>query len=213
MTSSGWPGSRPGGDANSGWPGPAGPPPPPTSGSGWGATPPGAGWGGAQSAGGSGGSSGGGWSGAGGQGAQRPGAASFQGPDWSGATGAAQSAGGPAGSWTPPAAGDADASVDARPPMMWLWAAIAGPVIGVALIFAKGWGWNVAGWAAAVVLGLGLLVVFTSVDLRRRTSPWYLARPGVVGGLRLAVAAGAIIVAGIHAYLLADYIARLDWWA
>lgn len=192
MTTSGWPGGSPG-------PGPG-----QGSGSGWGATPPGAGWGGAQSAGGSGGGSG--WPAGGPSGP--PSAPGFAGPDWS----SSAPAGGPAGSWTPPASGPEPAG-DARPPMVWLWAAIAGPLIGVALIFLPGWGANVAGWAAAVVLGLGLLVVFTSVDLRRRASPWYLARPGIVGALRLAVAAGAIIVAGIHAYLLADFIARLDWWA
>jgi hypothetical protein len=100
-----------------------------------------------------------------------------------------------------------------RPPLLWLALGIVGPVIGIGLLFLHGWVYNVAGWAVAIVLGLGLLVVFTSIDLRRRASPWYLARPGVVAALRLVVAGAAIVVAGVHAYFFADYIARLDIWA
>lgn len=201
MTSSGWPTSGSGGSGPTpGWGSGQGVP-------GQGAAAPGnntsgaGGWQGAQSASGPGGGSG--WQSAGSAGQAAP--QVFSGNDWTSQGQAVEPS-----TWTPAGGDD---RVAARPPMVWLWAAIAGPVIGAALLLLHGWGWNVAGWAAAVVVGLGLLVVFTTVDLRRRLNPWYLARPGIVSALRLGVAVLAIAVAGVHAYLLADDIARLDMWA
>ncbi|MTD14977.1 hypothetical protein GIS00_13615 [Nakamurella sp. YIM 132087] len=152
----------------------------------------------------------GGW----GQGGTSAGFGSSGGSGWGGAPGSATPAAPPGwAAGSPAPAGSGDPGTATRPPLGLLWAAIAGPMIGAVLLVLSGWGWNVAGWALAVVGGLGMLVVFTSIDLRRRASPWYLARPGSVAGLRLAVAAAAIVVAGVHAYLLADFVARLDVWA
>ena len=95
---------------------------------------------------------------------------------------------------------------------MWLYVGFVGPLLGIGLLFLSGWMWNVVGWFVSIAFGMGMLVVFTGADLKRRANPWYLAQPGLVAGLRLAVAVASIVVAGIHAYLLADYIARLDVW-
>ena len=96
--------------------------------------------------------------------------------------------------------------------MLWLYLGFIGPLLGIGLLFLSGWVFHVLGWLVSIALGLGMLVVFTGADLRRRANPWYLAQPGMVGILRLAVAVASIAVAGVHAYLLADYIARLDVW-
>lgn len=184
-------------------PSPATPSSPAPSGSGWGSGATSAGFG----------ASGSGW-GSGGPGAapsswpRGPGSAA---PAPGGTATTQWSAGGagPAGWGSATEAGD---PAKARPPLGWLWGALAGPLAGALLLFLHGWKWNALGWALAVLVGFGLLVVFTTVDLRRRASPWYLSQPGLVAGLRLSVAGAALLVAGIHAYLLADYIARLDVW-
>lgn len=102
--------------------------------------------------------------------------------------------------------------VTTKPPIGLLVAGLAGPILSAAALMLHGWVWNVVGWLVAFGVGFGLLVLFTTVDLKRRNNPAYLALP-VARPLRLVLVVLALVVAGIHAYLLADYVARLDMWA
>jgi hypothetical protein len=63
-------------------------------------------------------------------------------------------------------------------------------------------GWLVAGPAA-----IGLLALFVSIDNGRRANPWYAASPLVDWGRRLLILLSLVAV-GLHAWTIADYIAR-----
>ena len=69
-----------------------------------------------------------------------------------------------------------------------------------------------AGWLIAIFGSVGALAVFTTIDLRRRASRWYVDQPGLLAGLRVGVLVIGLVVAGFFAYFIADVVARMDWW-
>ncbi|GAA2014621.1 hypothetical protein JL107_08580 [Nakamurella flavida] len=116
-----------------------------------------------------------------------------------------------------------DQSADPGPPSfgsgspvtapVWLLAlGVVVPLLALPLALLSGLAAHVAGWAIAIGGSLGALAAFTVVDLRRRSSRWYVDRPGLLGALRVAVLLLGFVVAGAFAYLIADAVARLDWW-
>jgi hypothetical protein len=68
-------------------------------------------------------------------------------------------------------------------------------------------------WAVATAGSVGMLAAFTLADLKRRNDLRYVDHPGMLAGLRIAVLAVGLVVAGVFAYFIADAVARLDWWA
>ncbi|MGY1619065.1 hypothetical protein ACI797_20170 [Geodermatophilus sp. SYSU D00691] len=81
------------------------------------------------------------------------------------------------------------------------------------LVFLDGWGWHVLGWAAATLITAALLIVATLQDTRRRASAFYLRRDGMVRALRAGALLLALGAAASHAWLFADWFARLPVFA
>jgi hypothetical protein len=104
-------------------------------------------------------------------------------------------------------------STDAGPPLALLSAAVIAPIVTVPLLFTTGWGWHVLGWAVATLVTAALLIVSTLQDTRRRASAFYLRRDGLVRGLRGAALVLALLAAAAHAWLFADWFARLPVFA
>jgi hypothetical protein len=145
-----------------------------------------------------------------------------------------QTPGGPAGGYSPVPDSNRGAGFDATPfltgatglgpssgpagstigPSTWmLVAAVIIPVATVPLLFVPGAAINLVGWAVAIFGSLGFLTAFTVVDLRRRVSRWYVDRPGLLAGLRIAAIVAGVVIASCHAYWIADAVARWDRWA
>jgi hypothetical protein len=102
---------------------------------------------------------------------------------------------------------------DAGPPLLLLGASAVVPLVTVPLLFMEGWGWHVLGWAVATLVTAALLIVATVQDTLRRASIFYLRRDGVVRGLRGAALVLALLAAAAHAWLFADWFARLPVFA
>ena len=102
---------------------------------------------------------------------------------------------------------------DAGPPLVLLGAAVAVPLVTVPLIFMDGWGWHVLGWGVATLVTAALLIVATLQDTRRRASAFYLRRDGLVRALRGGALVFALLAAAAHAWLFADWFARLPVFA
>ncbi len=100
-----------------------------------------------------------------------------------------------------------------RPPLALLGAALLAPLVTLPLLFLDGWGWHVLGWAVATFGAAALLIVATLSDTRRRASAWYLGRDGLVRTLRLGTVVLALLAAGAHAWLFADWFSRLEVFA
>jgi hypothetical protein len=94
-----------------------------------------------------------------------------------------------------------------------LLAGLIVPILTVPLLFVSSLPVNFLGWAIAIFGSLGFLTAFTVVDLRRRISRWYVDRPGLLAGLRVTVIVVGVVIAGAHAYFIADAVARWDVWA
>ena len=104
-------------------------------------------------------------------------------------------------------------AADAGPPLALLGAAVVAPVVTVPLLFTGGWGWHVLGWAVATLVTAVLLIVGTLQDTRRRASAFYLRRDGLVRALRGTALVLALLAAAAHAWLFADWFARLPMFA
>ena len=94
-----------------------------------------------------------------------------------------------------------------------LVAGVIVPLATLPLLLVRSLPVNFLGWGIAIFGSLGFLTAFTIVDLRRRISRWYVDRPGLLAGLRISVIVAGVVIAGCHAYLIADAIARWDQWA
>ena len=94
-----------------------------------------------------------------------------------------------------------------------LLAGLIVPILTLPLLLVSNLPINFLGWAVAIFGSLGFLAAFTVVDLRRRMSRWYVDRPGLLAVLRVSVIVVGVVIAGCHAYLIADAIARWDVWA
>jgi len=99
------------------------------------------------------------------------------------------------------------------PPTWMLVAGVIVPLATLPLLLVRSLPVNFLGWGIAIFGSLGFLAAFTVLDLRRRISRWYVDRPGLLAGLRISVIVAGIVIAGCHAYLIADTIARWDQWA
>lgn len=99
-----------------------------------------------------------------------------------------------------------------NPPIAILLVGLALPLASIALLFVDGLAAHVIGWLIAIFGSIGALAAFTALDLRRRSSGWYVDRPGVLAGLRVAVLLTGLVVATCFAYLIADAVARWDVW-
>ncbi len=99
-----------------------------------------------------------------------------------------------------------------NPPIPILLVGLALPLASIVLLFADGLAAHIIGWLIAILGSIGALAAFTAVDLRRRSSGWYVDRPAVLGGLRVAVLLTGLVVATCFGYLIADAVARWDVW-
>jgi hypothetical protein len=104
-------------------------------------------------------------------------------------------------------------SASRRPPLALLLGAVAAPLVSLPLLLLDGWGWHVLGWAVATFVAAALLIAATLEDTRRRASAWYLGNDALVSGLRLAAVVLALGAAAAHAWLFADWFARLEMFA
>lgn len=97
---------------------------------------------------------------------------------------------------------------------MWLLIlSIVIPLATVPLLFVQDKLWvNIVGWAVAIFGSLGFLTAFTVIDMRRRTSRWYVDQPGLLAALRIAALAIGLVAAGCQAYQIADAVARWNVW-
>jgi hypothetical protein len=95
------------------------------------------------------------------------------------------------------------------PPTALFAAAVAAPVVSLALLPLSGWGWHVLGWVVATFVTAGLLIVATLQDTRRRASVWYTGSDGLIRGLRTGAVVLALLAAAAHAWLFADWFSRL----
>jgi hypothetical protein len=93
------------------------------------------------------------------------------------------------------------------------------PLLSIAGLFVEivpgetiGWVVAIAGWAIAIGGSVGLLAVFTVIDLKRRSNRWYVDQPVLLAALRVAVLVVGLVVAGFYAYRIADAVARLELW-
>ena len=65
----------------------------------------------------------------------------------------------------------------------------------------------VVAWLLAGFGAMSALVLFTVLDARRRTKPWYAPRPSAVL-LRAALAVAAVLVVALASYQFSDWLAR-----
>jgi hypothetical protein len=94
-----------------------------------------------------------------------------------------------------------------------LGAAVLTPLATLPLLFMDGWGWHVLGWAVATLVTAALLILGTLQDTRRRASAFYLRRDGLVRSLRGGALVLALLAAAAHAWMFADWFARLPVFA
>jgi len=96
------------------------------------------------------------------------------------------------------------------PPWLWLYLALGIPlVVGIASwLWATTW-MHAAAWLVVCLAGFGLLVVFTDMDTRRRSSAAYVAQDHIVAPLRIGVIVLTLVFSMWNAWLFADWFARL----
>lgn len=99
-----------------------------------------------------------------------------------------------------------------NPPIWILLVGLVLPLASIGLLFVDGLAAHVVGWVIAIFGSIGALAAFTAMDLRRRSSRWYVDQPGLLAGLRVAVLLTGLVVATCFAYLIADAVARWDVW-
>ncbi|KRB75811.1 hypothetical protein ASE01_12170 [Nocardioides sp. Root190] len=93
-------------------------------------------------------------------------------------------------------------------PVFWL-------CIGLALVAAAAGLWflddgvplAVLGWVLAGPLAIGVLAIFLLQDSRRRAGSWY-APAAAAAPLTAVLVVTALVVVGLHAYHVADVVAR-----
>ena len=107
--------------------------------------------------------------------------------------------------------GDGGGSVG--PPSWILLVGLAVPLAIIPLLLLDGIWLHVVGWVVAIFGSVGALAAFTAVDLRRRSSRWYVDQPALLAGLRVAVLVTGLVVASCFAYQIADVVARWDRWS
>lgn len=112
-----------------------------------------------------------------------------------------------------PAAADDDSATGNGPPVWMLIAGLLIPLATLPLLLLSGTAVHVLGWFVAIAGSLGFLTAFTVMDLQRRAKGSYADKPALLATLRIAVAVVGIVVAALHAYPVADLIARSDYWA
>ena len=99
------------------------------------------------------------------------------------------------------------------PPSWILLVGLAVPLAIIPLLLLDGIWLHVVGWVVAIFGSVGALAAFTAVDLRRRSSRWYVDQPALLAGLRVAVLVTGLVVASCFAYRIADVVARWDRWS
>ncbi len=97
-----------------------------------------------------------------------------------------------------------------QPPAVWLGAALVLGVVGavVALLFGATVGIALASWALAGPVAIGLLAVFSRLDLRQRARPLYTA-PTWTTALHTAAILAAAAGIGISAWRIAEWAGQL----
>lgn len=98
------------------------------------------------------------------------------------------------------------------PPTWILLIGLVIPLATIPLLLLDGLALHIAGWLIAIFGSIGALAAFTAVDLRRRSSRWYVDHPGLLAALRVAVLLIGLVVAGFFSYEIADVVARWDQW-
>jgi uncharacterized membrane protein len=98
------------------------------------------------------------------------------------------------------------------PPIGILLLGLLLPLATIPLLLSDGLVLHVIGWFVAILGSIGALAVFTASDLRRRSSRWYVDKPGLLAGLRVAVLVTGLVVAGFFSYEIADAVARWELW-
>lgn len=126
--------------------------------------------------------------------------------------------GGPGGSWSGAPAGPSTAVATPSggvtgPPTWLLLIGLVVPIAALALTVVGTWPAYAAGWVLAVFGSVIPLALFTRIDLQRRLSAWYLDRRGLLAVLRVAVLVVGLVVACWFGYLIADLVARSDFFA
>lgn len=93
----------------------------------------------------------------------------------------------------------------------WPWLATGLLMVAVSLIgwlLFNGMVWSIAGWALAGPLGIGMWALFLVNDVRRRATGMYV-RSGMASVLSVVLVLAALVVCALHAYAVADLVARL----
>lgn len=107
-----------------------------------------------------------------------------------------------------PGAGGAQVS---HPPVLWLVAGLAAAVVGLLLpLVDTTLSVAAVGWALGGLVAIGLLGVFMSRDLQRR-SRGMAADSGLADGLRRLLVVVAVAAVAVNAWFIADAIARGNW--
>ncbi|MET0965998.1 MAG: hypothetical protein ABWZ02_06355 [Nakamurella sp.] len=110
-----------------------------------------------------------------------------------------------------PVAGSAGGNT-VKPPIWILLVGLALPVAALTLLLVDSLPAHIVGWVIAIFGSIGALAAFTAIDLRLRSSRWYVDQPALLAVLRVAVLVIGLAVATYFAYLIADIIARWDVW-
>lgn len=97
--------------------------------------------------------------------------------------------------------------------MILLLIAVIVPLLTLATLGRSGTALHIAAWAVTIIASCGFITAFTVVDIRRRSKGSYADKPELVTGLRIAAAVILIVVSALHAYPVADVIARSDFFA
>jgi 4-hydroxybenzoate polyprenyltransferase len=98
------------------------------------------------------------------------------------------------------------AAVPIGPPVALLIAAAVAAACAYALLALGGTAAHIGGWAAGSLLTIGLVTLYTTVDVRRSESTLYLPR-AALGVVRAGILAAGIGAAALHAWSYATHLA------